>query len=431
MAKTLKIGGASGFWGESTSAAAQLLAVPGLDFLVFDYLAEITMSIMARARLKDPSKGYAVDFVDTVMAQNLADIAAKGTRVIANAGGVNPRACATALEALIAKQGLSLRVGIVEGDDLADRAAEFTDQAEMFSARPFPDPGKIASINAYLGAFPIAAALDGGADIVITGRWVDSAVTLGACIHHFGWGIDGPDLLAAGSLAGHLLECGPQSTGGNFTDWEQAGDIANIGYPVAEISADGSFTLTKPRGTSGIVSPLSVGEQMLYEIGDPRAYALPDVICDLSHVTLTQTGPDRVAVRGAKGRAPSGQLKVSATWQDGWRTGQVFQFNGRDATAKAHAFAQAGLDRTRARLKAVGLGDFDEVSIETFGGGGLILARRLRSQSRLPCAMRTRAPLAFGYERQPALPWRPHRVCISLAGAGARNLRRSSPCFPS
>lgn len=367
-AAVLKIGGASGFWGESPHASAQLLAVEGLDFLVFDYLAEITMSIMARARRKDADAGFATDFVSVVMARNLATIAARGVRVISNAGGVNPRACAHALRALIDEAGLGLRVAVVEGDDLLSRASEFADRKEMFSGAPFPPAERVMSINAYLGAFPIAAALDGGADIVITGRCVDSAVTLGACIHHFGWGAEDWDRLAAGSLAGHLLECGPQSTGGNFTDWRQTGDIARIGYPVAEIGADGDIVLTKPPGTTGTVTPLSVGEQMLYEIGDPRAYVLPDVVCDFSGVELLQIGPDRVQLRGSRGAPPTGMLKVSATWADGWRSGQVVQFCGREARDKALAFAEAGLAHARAGLSQLGLGDFDEVSVETFGG---------------------------------------------------------------
>ncbi|WP_136659814.1 acyclic terpene utilization AtuA family protein [Nitratireductor sp. XY-223] len=364
----LIIGGASGFWGEAPHATAQLLQFPGIDVLVFDYLAEITMSIMARARLKDPALGYATDFVTGAMAGNLAEIAKKGVKVLSNAGGVNPAACAEALRKAIAESGLDLKVAVVEGDDLMARVAEFSDRREMFAGTPFPDAAKIASVNAYLGAFPVAAALDAGADIVITGRCADSALALAACIHRFGWHKDDHDKLAAGSLAGHLLECGPQSTGGNFTDWEQAGDLADIGYPVAAIGADGRFEITKPDGTSGIVSRASVGEQMLYEIGDPQAYILPDVICDFSNVALEQAGPDRVSVSGARGRAPTGRLKVSATFLDGYRAGFVFQFNGRNARDKAKAFVEAGLKRAEARLKALGAPGYSETAIELFGG---------------------------------------------------------------
>lgn len=368
MTKPLNIGGASGFWGEALHATAQLLRVPDLDVLVYDYLAEVTMSIMARARIKDADSGYAGDFVTDAMGRNLSEISEKGVKVLSNAGGVNPVACAEALRAKIAEAGLSLRVAVVEGDDLLPRAAEFAGKTEMFSGALMPPLEKLASMNAYIGAAPIVAALEAGADIVVTGRCVDSALTLAACMFHHGWQADDHDLLAAGSLAGHLLECGPQVTGGNFTDWESAGDIAEIGYPVAQVAADGSMVLTKPEGTTGCVTAATCAEQMLYEIGDPSAYLLPDVTCDFTHVEMAQDAPDRVRVTGTKGRAPTGQLKVSATWADGFRAGLTFQVNGRDARAKAQAFARAGLDRARVVLRQMKAPDYREVSFEAFGG---------------------------------------------------------------
>lgn len=368
MTGILRIGGASGFWGETPLATGQLLAVPGLDVLVYDYLAEITMSILARARLKDPEQGYATDFVTEAMAPNLARIAEAGVKVLSNAGGVNPAACAEALRARIEAAGLALRVAVVEGDDLMPRAADFAGAREMFSGASMPEADRIASINAYIGAAPIAAALRAGADIVITGRCADSALTLAACMAWFGWDAHDRDRLAAGSLAGHLIECGPQATGGNFTDWQQAGDIARIGYPVVEVAADGTFALTRPRGTTGIVTPASVGEQMLYEIGDPRAYLLPDVTCDFSGVEIVPDGADRVRVTGARGRPPNGRLKVSLTYRDGWRGGHVLFFNGSDAGAKARAYAKATLDRARMRLTALNAPDYAETCVETFGG---------------------------------------------------------------
>jgi len=225
MSKTIHIAGASGYWGESAMATPQLLeahksGAVHLDYIVYDYLAEITMSILARAKAKNPQDGgYATDFVKSVMAPHLQDIAETGVTLIANAGGVNPNACGRAVRALIAEAGLDLKVAVITGDNRMSNVSD---------------------------AFPIAKALGGGADIIITGRVVDSAVTLGACIHEFGWEADAWDLLASGSLCGHILECGPQTTGGNFTDWELAGDFADIGYPIAEISADGSFITTKP-----------------------------------------------------------------------------------------------------------------------------------------------------------------------------------------
>ncbi|MFW8635592.1 acyclic terpene utilization AtuA family protein [Cribrihabitans pelagius] len=365
---TLRIGGACGFWGEAPDATAQLLTGPALDVLVYDYLAEITLSIMARARARDPAMGYAADFVRGAMAPNLAAIARRGVRVLSNAGGMNPRACAEALRAEIAAQGLSLKVAVVEGDDLRGRIETVAEAPEMFTGAAFPERDKVLSVNAYLGAGPVAAALQAGADIVITGRCADSALTLAACMHAFGWQAEEFDLMAAGSLAGHLLECGPQATGGNFTDWETVPGLAVIGYPIAEMRPDGVFTLEKLEGTGGLVTRETVGEQLLYEIGDPQAYLLPDVICDFSGVSLREAGPGRVEVSGARGRAPSGRLKVSATWQDGYRAGQVLYFNGRGARAKGEAYAQAVLERVGAKLAAMNAPGFDKVSIECFGG---------------------------------------------------------------
>ncbi|MCL6285477.1 DUF1446 domain-containing protein [Ruegeria sp. 2012CJ41-6] len=367
MNNLLRIGGASGFWGEAPHATAQLLA-GGVDVLVYDYLAEITMSLLARAKARDPEGGYAPDFITDAVTPNLTAIARGGVKILSNAGGMNPMACAAALRASIDAAGASLRVAVVEGDDLMPRARDYAQATEMFSGAAMPAPDRLASMNAYLGALPVVAALKAGADIVITGRCADSALTLAACMWRFDWAPDSHDLLAAGSLAGHLLECGPQATGGNFTDWEAAGNLAHVGYPIAEVAEDGSILLTKPQGTSGTVTRASVAEQMLYEIGDPRAYLLPDVIGDFSGVELHQAGPDRVSVTGARGRKPTGQLKVCATYQDGYRGGMVFQMNGRDARRKARAFAQAGLERARARLRDMGAPDFTEVALEAFGG---------------------------------------------------------------
>lgn len=366
--ETLKVGGASGYWGDAAMATQQLLDA-GVDVIVYDYLAEITMAILARARAKDSSAGYATDFVTAAMAPNLAQIAAQGVRVVSNAGGVNPQACATALRTEIARQRLDLRVGVVTGDDLMgdlDRLAAAA-PPEMFSGAPFPTVEKIRSANAYLGAFPIAAALEAGADIVITGRCVDSAVTLGAAIRHFGWAREDLDRLAGGALAGHILECGAQATGGNFTDWRDVTDISNIGYPIADIRRDGSFEVSKPAGTGGLVSRGSVAEQMLYEIADPQAYLLPDVACDFSGVEIVESGDGRVTVSGAKGSGIPTQYKACLTYHDGWRGGHHFFFYGLDAEAKARVFAEGALARARAVLRAANAPDFSEVSVEIIG----------------------------------------------------------------
>ncbi len=368
MSKKIRIGGASGYWGESMMATPQLLQVEGLDYLVYDFLAEITMSIMARARASRPEAGYATDFITGVLKPNLRDIADKKVKILTNAGGVNPQSCGAAARALIAEMGLNLKVAVISGDDLLANGDQLTAYKDMFSGLDFTEVNKLASVNAYLGGFPVAAALDAGADIVITGRSVDSAVTLGACIYAFGWTPEDYDQLAGGSLAGHIIECGQQATGGNFTDWHLVKDnIANIGYPFIDIDAQGDFTCSKPEGTGGIVNIGTVGEQMVYEIGDPQAYMLPDVTCDFSNVTITQSGDNIVRVANAKGYPPSDSYKVSATYFDGFRVGTMMSFVGLEAAEKARVFAAAAFERTRHQLRQHNLADFAETSVEILG----------------------------------------------------------------
>ncbi len=364
--KAIRIGGASGFWGDSSVGAPQLVAA-GVDYLVFDYLAELTMSILAAARGKNSELGYATDFVTVTMKAILKDVAAKNIRVISNAGGVNPQACAQAIRALAAEQGVAVKVAVVLGDDvmpLVD-ALRGEEVRELQSGAVLP--AKVLTANAYLGALPVRRALDEGAQIIITGRCVDSAVTLGALMHEFGWAADDYDRLAQGSLAGHIIECGCQATGGLHTDWESVPDWPNIGYPVIECHADGHFVATKPANTGGLVNCAVIAEQMLYEIGDPRSYLLPDVRCDFTHVTLQQIGEHRVDVRGARGRAPGPAYKVSSTWLDGFRcTGQLTVV-GVDAARKARRTGEAILARTRALFAQAGLPDYSRTHIEVLG----------------------------------------------------------------
>jgi hypothetical protein len=382
--KTLRIGCASAFWGDTNTAAAQLVERGGIDYLVFDYLAEITMSILAAKRLKDVNDGYATDFVEHVMAPLLPQLRERGIKVVANAGGVNPLACKKALEAVAEKAGAPLKVAVVLGDDLLPRRKEFADCVEIDgaprsavagdgespSAPPAgrPMPPMLVSMNAYLGALPIALALAEGADVVITGRCVDSAVVLGPLMHEFGWKEDQYDLLAAGSIAGHIIECGAQCTGGNFTDWELVKDgYADMGFPIVEMRADGEFTVTKPAGTGGLVSVHTVLEQMLYEIGDPRAYLLPDVVCDFTQVKLEQVGPDRVRVSGCKGYPPTAFYKASATYPAGMRCAALFMIGGIDAARKGHASASGIIGKVRRQLLAAKLGDFTGVDVHCIG----------------------------------------------------------------
>ena len=375
----LRIGGASGFWGDSSVGAPQLVASGLIDVLVFDYLAETTMAILVSAQRKNPEAGYATDFVDSAMRQVLPEVVRRGIKVVSNAGGINPQACARALAALATELGLALQIAVVDGDDVREalpalRAAAASAApggvlTDLVSGRPLP--GALLSANAYLGAEPVARALAAGADVVITGRCVDSAVTLGPLIHHFGWTMDQYDALAGGSLAGHIIECGCQATGGLFTDWQSVPDWAHIGYPIVEVAADGSFVVGKPPGTGGLVSPATVGEQLLYEIGDPGAYLLPDVRCDFRQVRIEQVGENRVRVSGARGGPPPATLKVSATSMAGWRCSSSLTIVGIDAVAKARRTGEALLERTRELIAARGWGDFSATRIEVIGAESL------------------------------------------------------------
>lgn len=365
--QVVRIGGASGFWGDSATATPQLLQVPGLQYLVYDYLAETTLAILARARAKDAALGYATDFVHTAMAPHLADICAKGVRVIANAGGLHPEACRDALAAVARQQGLNPRIAVVTGDDVMPQFEALRAQGLRDLHTGETPPAELWSANAYVGARGIAQALALGADIVITGRCVDSAVVVGALAHEFGWAWDDWDRLAAGTLAGHVIECGAQATGGLFTDWQQVPDWAHMGYPVIDVAADGGFVLTKPDGTGGLIHPGAVAEQILYEVGDPATYLMPDVTCDFRHVRAEADGPGRVRVHGARGRAPTASYKANGTWRDGYQLQLMMAIRGQDAPEKARRTADALLARTREQLAARGLPDYRETLVELLG----------------------------------------------------------------
>jgi Acyclic terpene utilisation family protein AtuA len=367
--RTVRIGGASGFWGDSSVGAPQLVASGQIDYLVFDYLAELTMSILAAARQKNAGLGYATDFVTVAMRAVLKDVVQRGIRVVSNAGGVNPQACAAALQALANELGVNLKIAVVTGDDVMPVIPALREAKEpvreLQSGVLLPE--RVVTANAYLGALPVKAALDAEANVVITGRCVDSAVTLGVLMHEFGWSADDYDRLAAGSLAGHIIECGCQATGGLFTDWDSVSDWAHIGYPIVQCRFDGDFTVTKPVGTGGLVAPAVVAEQILYEIGDPSAYLLPDVTCDFTGVKLLAEGPDRVGVHGARGRAPTSTYKVCATYVEGFKLSAQLSIVGFDAVAKARRTGEAILERTSELLKARGLAPYTDTMIETLG----------------------------------------------------------------
>lgn len=378
------IGGASGFWGDSQIAVPQLLQEPGLGYLVFDYLAETTMAILQRARLRAPELGYATDFVSVALKPNLQALKQRGVRLVSNAGGLNPAGCRDAILALAREHGLDLKVAIVSGDDVLALQESFL---------PWPgdeaDAGlpRLMSANAYLGALPIAQALDAGADIVVTGRCVDSAALLGIAIHEFGWSMQDYDRLAQGSLAGHLVECGAQATGGLFTDWERVPDWTNIGYPLVRMRADGVFELYQPGDAGGLVTRQTVGEQLLYEIGDPKAYALPDVICDFSEVRIEdlpgfEASGGRVRVSGARGRAPSACYKVTATYQQGYQIALMMAIRGQRALEKAERTAHALLARSRGMMARAGHADYSDTLVELLGAESMYGPHRRVRDSR-------------------------------------------------
>lgn len=371
----VRIGLWAAFWGDTNRALEQVLSVPELDYLVSDYLAEITMALLARARAKDPAVGFVGDAVDT-LGRVLPTISARGIKVVTNAGALNPAGCAVALRELIREAGLDLRVASVTGDDLLPRKEDLLagGVTDMFTDEEVPS--ELSSLNAYLGARPIAAALDRGADIVVTGRCVDAAVVLGPLMHEYGWADDDYDLLAAGALAGHVIECGPQCTGGIHTDWDLVPGWENLGYPIAEISADGTAVITKPSNTGGMVTTGTVAEQILYEIGDPGAYVLPDVVCDWRNVTATTVATDRVRLAGAKGRPPTDHVKATGTYADGFRAMTTAMFAGVDAAGRARRAGEALVARTERLVEEDGYGPLTESSVEVVGAGDLFGAER-------------------------------------------------------
>ncbi|HEY3696803.1 acyclic terpene utilization AtuA family protein [Phenylobacterium sp.] len=370
----MRIGGAAAFFGDSAHSVPQLLgARDGLDYLVFDSLSESVMGGLSRQMRADPQAGWARRFVDLQVGPYLKEIAERGIRIVTNAGGLAPGTCAEALRAKVKQLGLSLKVAAVEGDNLTARAEELKGLGlkEMYSAKPIADlmaeADTVLSITAYTGGFPIAQALDDGADIVVCGRAVDSAPTLGALIHEFGWGPDDYDLLAAGTLAGHLLECSTQVSGGAFTDWRDVSDWANLGFPIGACKADGSMVFGKPENSGGLVSVGTVSEQLLYEVSNPGAYFVPDVVCDFSQVKIAQVGPDRVSLSGARGLPRTSTYKVCMTYDLGWKAVTAYPVVGLEAAAKAERLAAALVNRTRELFRQRNLGDWTRTRIEIVG----------------------------------------------------------------
>lgn len=359
----IRIANGQGFWGDWLEAPVRLVEEGPIDYLILDYLAEVTMSIVQKQKQADPSLGYARDF-PPLIGRIAAKLKERRVRVVANAGGVNPVACAREVKRLAP----GLKVAVVLGDDVYDRVDDFLARGLELKNLDTGEPlsmirGQISSANAYIGAFPLAEALATGADVVIAGRSTDTALALGPMVHEFGWRADQFDLLAAGTIAGHIVECGAQCTGGNcIADWQTIPDFANIGYPIIEAEPDGTFVITKHAGTGGRVSLETVKEQLLYELGDPQNYITPDCVADFTSVRLADDGPDRVRVSGIQGRPKTPFLKVSVSYLYGYKAQGTIVYSWPDALEKAKA-ADAIV---RARLAALGL-TFEEIYSEYFG----------------------------------------------------------------
>ena len=374
MTAPIRIGNSQGFWGDRADAAAEMLALePDLDYLTSDYLAEVSLSILAIQRDRDPSLGYARDFVEVV--RSLVPYWRGGgrCRLITNAGGLNPVGCARACAEALREAGVApMPIGIVEGDDvlaiLRDSSISSGSlglSSNLDSGRPIADIlERMVTANAYLGASPIVEALARGARIVITGRVADPSLTVAPCVHEFGWRWDEHDRIAGATIAGHLIECGTQVTGGISTDWLDLPDPAHVGFPIVEVDADGACVVTKPPGTGGRVDSRTVTEQLLYEIGDPDRYLSPDATVSFLGLCVEDLGGDRVAVTGARGRPAPPTYKVSATFRDGYRAQGMLTIFGRDAEAKARRCGSIVLDRVREAGYAL-----REATVECLGAG--------------------------------------------------------------
>ena len=365
--KTIRIAAGQGFWGDSLEAPVNQVNGGNIDYLMLDYLAEVTMSIMQKQKARDPLAGYARDFVP-LMERILPACVERNIKVIANAGGVNPRGCAEAVIAVARKLNLNVKVAIVAGDDIMDRLDDFIGRGIELSSMDTGEPlstvrSNIQSANIYFGAAPIVEALQQGAQIVITGRCTDTGLTLAPMIHEFGWNLKDWDKIAAGTIAGHTIECGAQSSGGNCqTDWENISDLANIGYPIVEAYEDGTFVITKHDNTGGRINIAGIKEQLVYEMGDPKCYITPDCVADFTSIQLEPDGENRVKFHGIKGLPETEFYKVSISYSSGFKAVGSLVYSWPDAYKKAQA-ADAIMHK---RLESLGL-KFEEVLTEIVG----------------------------------------------------------------
>jgi hypothetical protein len=367
--KPIRIAAGQGFWGDWLEAPKNQVRQGPIDYLVMDYLAEITMSIMMKQKRKNPELGYATDFVD-LMKEILPDVASKGIKVLSNAGGVNPTACAKKVREIANALGIGdkIKVAAIHGDDIAGRIDELVGKGHALKNMESGEnistiSDKIQSANVYLGAEPMVKALKNGANIIIAGRVTDTGLTLAPMIHEFGWSMTDWDKMSTGTIAGHIIECGAQCSGGNCSyEWDSIPDMANVGFPIIEAHPDGTFYVTKHAGTGGRIDVRTVKEQLVYEMGDPKSYITPDCVADFSSINLADDGPNRVKVWGIKGTAKTEFFKVSVSYTDGWKAVGTLVYTWPDAIKKARV---AG-DILRARLEKLGL-KFDEILTELVG----------------------------------------------------------------
>lgn len=369
---SLRIGNGCGFWGDNLDAPILLAQQGDLHYLTLEYLAELTMSILALHKQRDAETGYAADFLDVL--ERLCPILQNKPRlkIITNAGGMNPQACARQARNILKKAGVFKRIAVVDGDDLLPRLEYLFDHDHLFANLDTGEDigqvlSRVVSANAYLGAAPIVEALQERADIVITGRVADASLTVAPIMHHFPWTWDDWPHLAAATVAGHLIECGAQATGGLWCNYPEASDLANVGYPIVDVEADGSFTLTKPPGTGGAVTVETVAEQLLYEVGDPAAYLTPDVVADFTSVTLQATKPDAVRVTTTRGQPATDTYKASIAYRDGFTASGTLTLLGPDAALKAKLCG----DMIRERLRRINM--YPEHSyVEVLGTGACV-----------------------------------------------------------
>lgn len=367
MKEKIRIASGQGFWGDLPQAPINQVKNGQIDYLVMDYLAEVTMSIMQKQRMRNEKFGYARDFVD-VIAATFKEIKDDGVKVISNSGGVNPRACKDAILEVAEEMGIKgVKIAVVDGDDILPNLNELIAKDHSLDNMETGEPistvkDELLSANIYFGAKPIVDALEGGADIVITGRVTDTGLTLAPMIYEFGWDLDDYDKMSAGTIAGHIIECGGQVSGGNFTDWETVDDLVNIGFPIIEALPDGSFYVTKHEGTGGLVSEMTVKEQLMYEIGDPANYITPDCVADFTTVRLQQEGENRVKVFGIKGEEPTQTYKVSASYNDGFKLSSTLVYCWPDAVRKA----QIAADILFKRAEELGI-EFSDTNTEFVG----------------------------------------------------------------